>query len=538
MVYTGQLNSDFLKLEKVDDRAKLNLINYAATDFLSLREALVQYIEAVYPLDYNYFAESDLGMMLVELVAYMGHILSYKTDFLANESFLTTARMRDSVKKLVQLIGVKMRGPLAAAADARITVSTSMDTNAYITLPAKSRITSVPSAQDGILTTFTLYKVSPDGSIGLSNPTGDIRLEVSEAKNYTEGVSTGNPTIFENLVLLEGALAVETGTFLSTEELKEIPLSRSPIIDGSVQVFIAGDFSSSGPYKYVDNFFYASGSEDKVFQLISLDNFAAKVVFGDTSLGKSPAVGSTYTVIYRVGGGSRGNIRTSYINSVTSCTKGTAGDSIQVIVENISQGTGGSDAETIAHVKKYAPLSFRSQHRLVTLLDYKAFANSFISSYGSVGKANALVRRAYSSANIIDVYVLEKANNIQLRRATPQFKMLLSEAINELKMMTDEVIIVDGLIRTLDLDITLKIDKKYQNIEDLIKNRARSRILDYFNVDNSEFGSTFVPQDLLNYLFDIEEIRYGTLDNILAPIQINFNEIIQLNNFTIAVSYV
>lgn len=260
---------------------------------------------------------------------------------------------------------------------------------------------------------------------------------------------------------MEGALVVETGTFLSTEELKEIPLSRSPIIDGSVQVFIAGDFSSSGPYKYVDNFFYASGSEDKVFQLISLDNFAAKVVFGDTSLGKSPAVGSTYTVIYRVGGGSRGNIRTSYINSVTNCNyiKGNDSTPVQVIVENISQGTGGSDAETIAHVKKYAPLSFRSQHRLVTLLDYKAFANSFISSYGSVGKANALVRRAYSSANIIDVYVLEKANNIQLRRATPQFKMLLSEAINELKMMTDEVIIVDGLIRTLDLDITLKIDK-------------------------------------------------------------------------------
>lgn len=536
MVYTGQLNSDFLKLEEVDDKAKLNLINYAATDFLSLREALVQYIEAVYPLDYNYFAESDLGMMLVELVAYMGHILSYKTDFLANESFLKTARMRDSVKKLVQLIGVKMRGPLAAAADARITVSTAMAENTYITLPAKNRVTSVPSAQDGILTTFTLYKVSPDGSIGLSNSTGDIRLDAGEANSN----SLGGKAIFENLVLLEGALVVETGTFLSTEELKEIPLSRSPIIDGSVQVFIAGDFSSSGPYKYVDNFFYASGSEDKVFQLISLDNFAAKVVFGDTSLGKSPAVGSTYTVIYRVGGGSRGNIRTSYINSVTNCNyiKGNDSTPVQVIVENISQGTGGSDAETIAHVKKYAPLSFRSQHRLVTLLDYKAFANSFISSYGSVGKANALVRRAYSSANIIDVYVLEKANNIQLRRATPQFKMLLSEAINELKMMTDEVIIVDGLIRTLDLDITLKIDKKYQNIEDLIKTKARSRILDYFNVDNSEFGGAFVPQELLNYLFDIDEIRFGTVNNILAPIQINFNEIIQLNNFTIAVSYV
>lgn len=253
-------------------------------------------------------------------------------------------------------------------------------------------------------------------------------------------------------------------------------------------------------------------------------------------------MGDSYTIVYRVGGGTRGNIRSEVIDARSSVVfdPGNGGETsiINITVENSSQGTGGSDAETLEHAKRYAPLMFRSQNRLVTLQDYKAFANSYITSYGSVGKANAMVRRAYSSANIIDVYVLEKANNIQLRRATQEFKHQLVEAINELKMMTDEVIIVDGLIRTLDLVITARIDRKYATREDVIKTKIRSKILEYFNVDNNDFGKQFDPQNLVNYIFSIPEVRFATVDNIGEVIKLNFNEIVQLNNFTVNIVYV
>ena len=181
---------------------------------------------------------------------------------------------------------------------------------------------------------------------------------------------------------------------------------------------------------------------------------------------------------------------------------------------------------------------FRSQNRLVTLLDYKAFANSYISSYGSVGKATAATRRAYSSANIIDVYVLEKSNNIQLRKATPEFKRQLAEVIKEKKMLTDEVVIVDGLIRTLDIIITLRVDDKYQTIENSIKSKVSQKIQEYFNVDNNDFGREFNPQELLYKIFEVEEVRYATVDNVKDAIKLNFNEIAQLNNYTINISYV
>jgi len=533
MAFKGTVTSDFMKLANVKDIDKQNFINFASTDFLSLRDDLLNYIKAVYPLDYNYFSESDFGIMLLELVAYMGHVLSYKADYLANENFLRTARSRESVKNLMQLIGIRMKGPIAAAADAKLTLPSPglANANSYVTITPENRVLTITSPEDSLPITYSIYKVAADGDIDSANSTGNIVIYESE-KNTN--------TTLTNLVLLEGSLVIEQGSFADTESLKNVPLQQSPIIEGSVQAFITGDSSTSGGYRQVDNIFYASGSNDKVFQFLSNDNYGGTVVFGDNNLGKVPQAGDQYTVIYRIGGGTRGNIGKSVVNAPVSLTltDGMATTSYQATLENTSQGTGGADAETIDNVKRYGPLAFRSQGRLVTLTDFKAFVNSYISSYGSIGKATAVTRRAYSSANIIDVYVLEKANNLQLRKATPEYKRQILQAMEDKKMLTDEVVIVDGLIRTLDLQITLRLDKRYQYQETVIRQKVRSKIEAFFNMDNNDFAKSFIPQDLMYSIFEVEEVRFATIDNVPETVQVNFNEIIQLNNYTLNFTYV
>ena len=39
-------------------------------------------------------------------------------------------------------------------------------------------------------------------------------------------------------------------------------------------------------------------------------------------------------------------------------------------------------------------------------------------------------------------------------------------------------------------------------------------------------------------IFEVEEIRFATIDNIPEAIQVNFNEIVQLNNYTLNFYYV
>jgi hypothetical protein len=337
-------------------------------------------------------------------------------------------------------------------------------------------------------------------------------------------------------VLLEGAFVVESGTFRSPNAIKTIRLSQAPYVEKSAQIYVNGSESTQGIYKEEDSLYFASGLNDKIYQVISNDGGAATIVFGDGVVGKTPAVGDTYTVTYRVGGGSRGNVPASFINAVIEGTsKVTNGGDVGVTVnvQNSSQATGGAESESIARVKRYGPLKFRSQNRLVTLQDYVAFANRFASNYGSTGKATASVRKAYSSANNIDIFVLEKAGPLQLRQATQEYKRQLLEGMESLKMITDEPIVVDGLIRTMDLNVTVKLEKKFKKEQNVILNTVNNIITRYMNIDNREFGDPFNPQDLVRTILRNPQIRFATVDNIDGQINAEFNEIIQLNNVAV-----
>lgn len=529
MVFKGTVESDFLKTLDVDLEARNKFINFAATDFLTLRQGMIDYVKAVYPLDYNYISESDFGMMLIELVAYMGHVLSYKADYLSYENFLRTARTRKSVKNLLDLIGIRLKGPISSAANAKITLDETftIPEEDKLVIEAPSRVINITSPEDGAPLTYTLYKVAANGDIDVENSEGNINLYENE--------KVGNE--FTNLVLLEGSFIREDGAFSNTESIKSIKLSQSPVVEGSVLVYINGDDeTTAGRYKQVESVFFASGPDDKVFQIATDSSYAATILFPDSNVGKSPNITDSYTIFYRVGGGTRGNIRKESLNSRISCSLG--GETKTATIENTSAGTGGANAETISHAKRYGPKLYRSLNRLVTLDDYDAFANTYMTSYGSVGKATASVRRAYSSANIIDLFVLEKASDLQLRKATPEFKRQLVAGIDEKKMITDEVVVVDGLIRTIDTSITARVDKQYKANEETIKAKIRAVILSYFNVDNWRFGQYFVPGDLAREIFEINEVRFASIDNIPETIVINFNEIIQLNNFNITIHYV
>ena len=516
-VFKGTVQSDYLKRlpAQLDDK-----------------QTLIKYVKANFPLDYNNFESSDFGVLLLEMMAAVGHIQSNKSDYLANENYIGTARSRDSVKRLLEVIGVRMKGPISAAANASITYSVgSVTSPSSMTVDAADRVTTINSPEDGGTLSYTLYKVNPNGTVDLTSASNDLVLDVS---------AIAGSVVANDLVLLEGSLVVETGTFTSPESVKTINLSQGPYVEKSAQIFLEGAPETEGVYIEEENIYFASGGDDKVFQVTTDETFRASILFGDDSTGKSPSIGDAYTVSYRVGGGSRGNIAESTINAPiqVESSDSTATDNIQGTLENTSLATGGRDAESIAQAKRYAPLFFKSQDRLVTLPDYKGFANTFTSNYGSTGKATATVRRAYSSANIIDLFILERASDRQLRRATSEYKRQILTAIESKKMLTDEVVIVDGLIRTLDLIVTLTVDKRFKRNEPALIQSARNSIESYMNIDNTDFSEPFIPQDVIRVLLENEtNIRYATVDNVESTITVGFNEIIQLNNLSLRIDY-
>lgn len=524
--------SDYMKLTQIPDNQKSSLIDFTATDFATLRESLVNYIKSAYPADYNNFVESDLGMMLVELVSYMGAIMSMKSDMLAHENFLQTAKDRDSLRKLFELVGISMKGPTSAQATSQVSIEGNSDTNLpeNIVFTPSERVVVVTSPQDQEPLTYTLYKATNGVVDVLSEYGADLLLTSS---NWYTGTSSTWDT-----VLLEGAFATQSGTFSNIDTFKTLTLEEGPVVQNSTQVFVTSDESTyAGAYREVENLYQASSTNDKVFQMVYDDDYKGKLLFGTGNNGVSPPTGASYFVTYRVGGGDRGNVPNNYVNALTTGTYNSAASSFRVVQTQIA--TGGSQAETVAHAKKFGPLSFKSQDRIVSLDDYIAFASRFVSPAGTTGKATAVTRKAFASANVIDLFILEKATSTQLQKASISFKNALLSDIEPKKMLTDEVVISDGLIRTLDLVVTINIDKSLQGMESTVVTKVSRLINDYFLSDNVDFGDQLVFADLNRVIFEANEVIFSTIDNFDEEIvRVDFNEIVQLNNLVINVNYV
>jgi hypothetical protein len=82
-------------------------INYLAKDYASFRQQIFDRLALIMP-DWKERHVPDLGIALVELLAYAGDYLSYYQDAVGTEAYLETARERISVKRHVRLVDYEM----------------------------------------------------------------------------------------------------------------------------------------------------------------------------------------------------------------------------------------------------------------------------------------------------------------------------------------------------------------------------------------------------------------------------------------------
>jgi hypothetical protein len=93
--------------------ASLPPIDYLAKDFLSFRQALLDFSVLQYP-GWQERSEADLGVVLLEAMAAVADDLSYTQDRVAAEATLTTATQRRSVVRHARLIDYEPAPALSA----------------------------------------------------------------------------------------------------------------------------------------------------------------------------------------------------------------------------------------------------------------------------------------------------------------------------------------------------------------------------------------------------------------------------------------
>lgn len=90
MVYTSFKNAEF-----------------ASYDFDTLRLAMIGYMQANYPEEFNDYIQNSEFVALIDLVAYVGQNLSFRMDLNARENILDTAEKRESVLRIARMLSYK-----------------------------------------------------------------------------------------------------------------------------------------------------------------------------------------------------------------------------------------------------------------------------------------------------------------------------------------------------------------------------------------------------------------------------------------------
>jgi hypothetical protein len=490
-------------------------LNYTNQDFYSMKSRLVSFIKEKFGNDFNDFVESNLAIMLIENFSFLADTLSFKIDQIANELFIDTVTELDNAFRLAKLTGLKPQPPIGSKALFSVKTNSIQSFDIKINTPYEIDVISNQTPL-----TFELYAADP-----LNRPIFDEPIIIRAGQ-----------LINSNIVGIAGK--TKSFSYNSTGSINlTLIIPSFSIISDSIRVVINGQ-----EWQQVD--YFTSGLANKEYLVEYNPDYSANVIFGNGSGGLVPPVGSKIEVLYRVGGGPNGDVITNFINGETLIPVEGQPTSISVFFTNYTKGEFGYSGDTVEDIREKVPLYLRTQNRTVSGEDYKNFANQFATSYnGIMGKATAALRSYGCAANIIDLFILIRSGENRLIKANSQFKEELTNAINEIKMLTDVICIRDGEIVDANILIDVTMDKYYKKFEDDIRSNIEINVESFFNLNNWDYGQSLQETDIIQAISSVKQVKNidVTFNTVEVPsgkiITVKYYEIIRPESITVNFLY-
>ena len=329
---------------------------YSGLDWNTHLDDMRARLQVKFASDYNDFAVSSQGILILDVVAYGLDTLSFYLDRRATDTYISTARTRRSVARLSRQLGYKMRASVSSSVD----LTVSVDNPQAFAIP-------VPQGFQ--------FK-GPD----------DIIFECAEAVTFPAGSSDALtiPT-YQGETVTESF--VSDGTSNQVFELSRVP-DGSFVTGGYVQVLVDGVLWEEKEF--------LEFSETDQFE-VGYNDDPPTVRFGDGVAGNIPTTGASISVTYVVSRGKSGLVNAGTIEDVVTPLV-VSFTQINLTITNPLGSVGGDDPEDLEHAKTYAPKVYKSRYVAVTREDYEALAGSYADPlFGRVAVAQALSARSADS---------------------------------------------------------------------------------------------------------------------------------------------
>ena len=528
-------------------------INYYSRNFADVRTELVNFVREYYPDIFNDFNDASVGMMLLELNAAVGDMLSFHTDRMFQETQIDFAQERNSLLAMARTFGLRVPGkkPSVTIVDFSVTVPVLGDTFDISYCPVLSIGAQVSGACKIFETMEEIDFSSPFTTGGIPNRLVVPNLDNNDnIINYTitkrEMVYNGITKIFsrtisaadvrpffevvlpdDNVLSINSIITLDGTNYTTTpstgqfynEDLRwyEVNALADDLIFVPDNTKLSDNSTvKPGKFKridqrfireYTDNGFtkiiFGGGTED----ISSLCDFDVnKQLIGrigdfinNTALGITLSANKTMFISYRVGGGSDTNVGPNTISTVTKKQMFVNGSNTtinqQVInslkVNNPLPALGGKDEPSIEELRNLVRYNFASQERCVTIEDYKTRIALMPGEFGIPFRNNVMEEQ-----NKIKIYTLTLDSNSKLSTtSTTTLKRNIATYLSDYRMLNDYVEVDNGRVYNLGFEVDLFVDKQFSQSE--IITQAISTITDYFDINKWGMGDNIYLAQLI-----------------------------------------
>lgn len=468
-------------------------VDYTTRDYEGFRTDLIELLKKKIP-EYSDFSQSDMGVVLIELLAHGLDVLSYYNDKVANEVFPDTAVERESIIKHCRRLGYELKNSIPSRFYQVFKIHPQpVD---YV-IPRGLKL--MTSGED--LVEFELIE-------DLTIPKGCTGLEKDDHGNYLyKALVEHGSSVYSDIIGTSNGASYQDFT-----------LSYYPVIVDSIQVFVRSEYDIE-EWERVSNFIDSDVSS-KQYMVEVTDNDYVKVMFGSGYSGMIPPIyDNGISANYRIGGGIVGNV------SLQSITEITSKPAVIIDTMNIEQVQMGADKETIEEAKFHAPLSLRTLWRAVTLADYE---NLLIQEFPhDIKQVRAI---AEEDRYTISLYVLTTDTNEDLPE---DLKEKFLDFLDERKEIGYNLQMSAPTYEEVTLNVTVTTNKAYSNTD--LKESVESYLMQKFEKGTMSFGESLIKSQITSELMSLSgvyDLEITTQGNI-TPSE---HKIINVNTINVIVN--
>lgn len=534
-------------------------IDYNARNFAEVRNELFEYVKQYYPEVFSDFNDASVGMMLLELNAAVGDMLSFHTDRMFNETQINYMQERSSVLELARTFGLNIPGkrPSITLVEWSVTVQTDGDTFDLSYCPLLLRGSQATGAgkvfelmedcdfaspfttggipnrkiipninESGLVDNYTISKLE----IGLNGSTKIYKriINPEDHKPFLEILLPENNVLsIENIITLEGTnLTTEPSltqftefdnNFYEVEALAQAEIFvQDPNLKSDNSGIVPGRWKNS-PQRFIkeftDNTFCKimfGGGQPDISELNSFIGCRGQIdrigdFINNLSLGEIPVPARTMFVKYRIGGGNDSNIGPNTLNSLGKVEMIVNGDEASVNqavsdsleVNNPIPAIGGKDQPSINEIRNLIRYNFSAQNRCVTIKDYQSRISLMPGRYGVPFRIGVWEER-----NKVNVTVLALDQNSKLtNQSTSTLKENIAEYLADFRMLNDYITIKDGKIINIGFEISVFTDKSTSKGE--IMTDIIDAVTKYFDINKWEMGDNIYLAQLIENINNV-----------------------------------